>query len=66
MTPRFDALKTRFTQIKQPVRDAVSDTAQVENTVKEIIASVRDRGDAAVREYSLAFDKLDVASLSKA
>ncbi|MGZ2459827.1 MULTISPECIES: histidinol dehydrogenase [Rhizobium] len=58
----FDALKTRFTQIKQPVRDAVSDTAQVENTVKEIIASVRDRGDAAVREYSLAFDKLDVAS----
>ncbi|MEH2702865.1 histidinol dehydrogenase [Rhizobium leguminosarum bv. viciae] len=55
-------MKTRFTQIKQPVRDAVSDTAQVENTVKEIIASVRDRGDAAVREYSLAFDKLDVAS----
>ncbi|TIW38118.1 MAG: histidinol dehydrogenase, partial [Mesorhizobium sp.] len=43
-------------------RDAVSDTAPVEKTVKEIIANVRTRGDAAVRDYSLAFDKADVTN----
>ncbi|NKK47188.1 histidinol dehydrogenase [Rhizobium leguminosarum] len=62
MTPRLEALKGKFVQLKQPTRDAVSDTAQVETTVKEIIANVRKRGDAAVREYSLAFDKADVAN----
>lgn len=61
MTSRLAALKGKFTQIKQPTRDAVSDTATVEKTVKDIIANVRERGDAAVREYSLAFDKADVA-----
>jgi histidinol dehydrogenase/sulfopropanediol 3-dehydrogenase len=62
MTPRLEALKGKLVQLKQPTRDAVSDTAQVETTVKEIIANVRKRGDAAVREYSLAFDKADVAN----
>lgn len=62
MTPRLEALKGKFVQLKQPTRDAVSDTAQVETTVKEIIANVRKRGDAAVREYSLTFDKADVAN----
>lgn len=61
MTSRLDALKGKFTQIKAPKRDAVSDTASIEQTVKEIIANVRKRGDAAVREYSIAFDKADVA-----
>lgn len=60
MTSRFEALKGKFTQIKQPSRDAISDTASVENTVKEIIMNVRERGNAAVHEYSLAFDKADV------
>jgi histidinol dehydrogenase/sulfopropanediol 3-dehydrogenase len=60
MTSRLDALKGKFTQIKEPTRDAVSDTAPVEKTVKDIIANVRERGDAAVREYSIAFDKADV------
>ncbi|MER9237113.1 histidinol dehydrogenase [Mesorhizobium sp. M0622] len=62
MTSRLEALKGRFTQIKQPSRDAISDTAPVEKTVKQIIANVRKRGDAAVREYSLAFDKADVTN----
>ncbi|MER8772193.1 histidinol dehydrogenase [Mesorhizobium sp. M0960] len=62
MTSRLAALKDKFVQIKQPSRNAVSDTAPVENTVKEIIANVRARGDAAVREYSLAFDKADLAN----
>ncbi|RWO95760.1 histidinol dehydrogenase [Mesorhizobium sp.] len=62
MTSRLEALKGKFTQIKRPSRDAVSDTAPVEKTVKEIIANVRTRGDAAVRDYSLAFDKADVTN----
>ncbi|RUU29095.1 histidinol dehydrogenase, partial [Mesorhizobium sp. M6A.T.Ca.TU.002.02.2.1] len=60
MTSRLEALKGRFTQIKRPSRDAASDTAPVEKTVKEIIANVRKRGNAALRDYSLAFDKADV------
>lgn len=62
MTSRLEALKGKFTQIKQPSRDAVADTAPVEQTVKEIIANVRKRGDAAIREYSLAFDKADITN----
>jgi histidinol dehydrogenase/sulfopropanediol 3-dehydrogenase len=62
MTSRLDALKGKFIQIKAPKRDAVSDTASIEKTVKDIIANVRERGDAAVREYSVAFDKADVAA----
>jgi len=62
MTSRLDALKGKFTQIKQPTRDAVSDTAPVEKTVKDIISNVRERGDAAVREYSLQFDKAELES----
>jgi len=60
MTSRLAALNDRFIQIKKPTRDAVSDTAPVENTVKDIIANVRERGDAAVREYSAAFDKVEL------
>ncbi len=60
MTSRLDALKGKFIQIKEPTRDAVSDTAPVEKTVKDIIAQVRERGDAAVREYSLQFDKAEL------
>ncbi|MEX2746376.1 histidinol dehydrogenase [Rhizobium mongolense] len=62
MTSRLEALKGKFTQIKRPSRDAVSDTAPVEKTVKDIIANVRERGDAAVRDYSLVFDKADVTN----
>jgi histidinol dehydrogenase/sulfopropanediol 3-dehydrogenase len=59
MAARFDADK--ITRIKEPKRDAVSDTASIESTVKEIIANVRKRGDAAVREYSQKFDKSDIS-----
>ena len=47
--------------IKAPSRDQVSDNAPVEALVSEIIANVRERGDAAVREYSEKFDKADVS-----
>jgi histidinol dehydrogenase/sulfopropanediol 3-dehydrogenase len=50
----------RLIAIKAPARDAVSDTAAIETTVKEILAQVRARGDAAVRDYAKAFDKSDL------
>ncbi|ESX66895.1 histidinol dehydrogenase [Mesorhizobium sp. LSHC420B00] len=62
MTSRLEALNGRFAQIKHPCRGAVSDTAPVEKTVRDIIANVRERGDAAVRDYSLAFDKSDITN----
>ncbi|ESX09462.1 histidinol dehydrogenase [Mesorhizobium sp. LSJC255A00] len=62
MSSRLESLKGKFTQIKKPTRGAVSDSAPVEKTVRDIIANVRERGDAAVREYSLAFDKADVTN----
>ncbi|MES0021291.1 histidinol dehydrogenase [Mesorhizobium sp. M0036] len=62
MKSRLEALKGKFIQIKQPSRDAISEAVPVEKTVNDIIANVRERGDTAVREYSLAFDKADVAS----
>ena len=39
------------------------DTAALQATVAEVIAAVRERGDAAVREYGLKFDKADLDSL---
>lgn len=60
MTNRLDRLAGKITRIKEPRRDAVSDTAAIESTVKEIIDNVRARGDTAVRGYSMAFDKVDV------
>ena len=43
--------------VKPPARDQVGDNAPVETLVAEIIADVRERGDAAVRDYSEKFDK---------
>jgi len=46
--------------VKAPSRDQVSDNAPVETLVAEILKNVREQGDAAVRDYSLKFDKADV------
>ncbi len=43
--------------VKAPERSAQSDSASVESLVADIIRNVRERGDAAVREYSEKFDK---------
>ena len=43
--------------VKAPSRDQISDNKPVETLVAEIIKNVRERGDAAVREYSEKFDK---------
>ena len=53
--------------IKSPSRDQVSDNKPVETLVSEILKNVRERGDAAVREYSEKFDKstLDVFEVTE-
>lgn len=60
MSARIDAIEDKITRIKEPRRDAASDTASIESTVKEIIANVRRQGDAALREYSRKFDNSDI------
>lgn len=52
------SLAASVTFVKSGGRDAVSDTASIETTVKDIISAVRQRGDSAVREYSMLFDKV--------
>ena len=46
-----------ITYLKSPKRDAAGDNSAIEATVKEILNAVRDRGDEAVKEYALRFDK---------
>ncbi len=49
-----------ITWVKAPSRDSVADTAQVSVLVAEVLAAVKARGDAAVRDYSKRFDKADL------
>ncbi|MCB6183040.1 histidinol dehydrogenase [Leeia sp. TBRC 13508] len=46
--------------VKSPEKAAADDNAQIETLVKEVLANVAANGDAAVKEYSLKFDKSDV------
>ncbi|MFM9857509.1 histidinol dehydrogenase [Pseudoxanthobacter sp. M-2] len=48
------------THLKAPAPDAAGDTGAIEATVKRILADVKARGDAAVREYAKQFDKVDL------
>lgn len=54
--------RAKVTFIKASKRDAATDTREVEATVRDIIAAVRDRGDAALRDYSKAFDQADITT----
>ena len=58
----MSALTEKVTHLKAPTRDADTDNREIEATVRDIIGAVRTRGDAAVREYGNAFDKVDVAA----
>jgi sulfopropanediol 3-dehydrogenase len=60
MTHQDSAQRDSVTFIKAPKRDSVSDNAPVGALVAEVIDNVRKRGDAAVREYSKTFDKVDL------
>ncbi|MDP1026967.1 histidinol dehydrogenase [Sphingomonas sp. KR1UV-12] len=46
--------------VKAPARDSIGDQQDVAGLVENILADVRARGDAAVRDYSVKFDRADV------
>ena len=59
MTARTSELHAKVVYLKEARSDAAADSDAIEATVKEILASVRDRGDRAVREYSKLYDRVD-------
>lgn len=61
MSHLSDSMRSKITFIKASKRDAATDTGEIEATVRDIIANVRDRGDAALRDYSRVFDRTDVS-----
>lgn len=52
--------KAKVTWVKSPTRNAESDNKPVADLVAGILADVKARGDAAVRDYSAQFDKSDL------
>ncbi len=48
--------------VKAPERNSIDDSTSVEALVAQIIADVRERGDAAVSDYSMKFDKAKLAA----
>jgi sulfopropanediol 3-dehydrogenase len=60
MTRHAFTAQDHVTSIKAPERDSSGDTASVSTLVADVIENVRTRGDAAVREYAKAFDKVDI------
>lgn len=54
-------LVPQLTWIKSPARNAVNDNSPVAELVAQVLADVKARGDAAVRDYALRFDKADRA-----
>jgi len=63
---RLAAFGDRIQYIKAPARAPMTDTGAIAGLVGEILADVRNRGDAAVREYARRFDKVDVDALEVA
>jgi len=61
MSANFASPFPGVTYLKAPERSSLGDNAPVETLVSEIIANVRQNGDAAVREYSQKFDKSDIS-----
>ena len=50
----------KISWVKSPTRNAESDNKPVAELVAKVLADVKTRGDAAVREYSAQFDKSDL------
>ncbi|BCH28287.1 histidinol dehydrogenase [Mesorhizobium sp. L-8-10] len=53
-------LAARIRFMKAPRPAATADAGGIEETVKGILADVRERGDAALRDFSRAFDQVDI------
>jgi sulfopropanediol 3-dehydrogenase len=56
------SMRAKITFLKASKRNAATETGEIEATVRDILAAVRDRGDAALRDYSKAFDQADVTN----
>ena len=54
------ALQDRLEYIKAPSRDQIADNSEIAGLVAGILADVRQRGDAAVREYAARFDRSEL------
>lgn len=63
MTTSGPGLPPGVRHIKAPARDVTTDTAAIESTVKKIIAAVRAEGDAALRRFSVEFDKVALEAI---
>jgi len=48
------------TYVKAPARDSIADTSDVVGIVEAVLADVKSRGDEAVREYSIKFDRAEL------
>jgi histidinol dehydrogenase/sulfopropanediol 3-dehydrogenase len=53
-----DASFPGITWLKAPRRDTATDTDAIAKSVAQVLADVRARGDAAVRDYAQRFDKV--------
>ncbi|GIL39585.1 histidinol dehydrogenase [Roseiterribacter gracilis] len=51
-----ESIVARLAYVKAPTRDQIADNSQVVATVTAVLKDVRERGDAAVREYAKKFD----------
>ncbi|NND89470.1 MAG: histidinol dehydrogenase, partial [Granulosicoccus sp.] len=50
---------TGVTQLRAPIRRTVSDEADIQASVTAIVSAVRNRGDAAIADFSMKFDQSD-------
>jgi histidinol dehydrogenase/sulfopropanediol 3-dehydrogenase len=53
----------RVRLVKAPEPGGESDQGAIQETVRRVLADVRERGDAALRHYSRTFDKTEIADL---
>lgn len=60
LPPAYPADKVSW--VKSPARSAEGDVRPVAETVAKVLADVKARGDAAVRDYSRDFDKAELAA----
>ena len=62
MTSAPQGFSQSTSYIKAPARDQIADSGDVAAIVTNVLADVRADGDAAVRRYSIQFDKADLDS----
>ena len=60
--PAWSCTEMGVRWVKEPEIETAEDRRQVEDTAKEIIAAVRERGDAGLRHYSRLLDRWDPES----